>query len=293
MPKQVELKKLEEELTGKLEEIATKHNATIISFVAPRAVRTSPVTFAHASIEESEIYRLEDIVKKAVQKKTTKLLYFIVHTPGGEMHTTYKIANFLRSKFDNIKAFVPYEAASGGTILCCAANELYLGELGNLTSIDPQVRHKQTGVSSHAFIRTAESIEEEYGDRSPEEMPNPWNQMAEKLDPVIYNEMSTAVNTAIICAARLLKKSGYSNESAYAIGYRLTKNMYTHGFPLFADDVENLGFRVKPNDAIMDTFSRLVLCRLKEEYPRHAIDDFYPSAKKKIITKKKNARKRK
>lgn len=288
MAKPKSLKELDVKLQEKLIKIADNNKATIISFVAPHSVRTSPVTFASASIEENEIYRLEKIVKEAVEKKATKNLHFIIHTPGGEMNTTYKIANFLRSKFSNIKAFVPYEAASGGTILCCIANELHIGELGNLTSFDPQVRYKQAWVSAHAFIRAVESIQEEYGEVSPEEMPVPWQQMADKLDPIIYDQMSTAVNTSIMCALRLLEKSGYKPDKALRIAFRLAKNMYTHGFPFFTKDAENIGFTVvDTSSAIMDVYSELVSCRLQEEFPRHAIDVFYPTVTKKRIAKRK------
>src|ERR1700678_4426042 len=110
MAKQSNPKDLEDALKVELQAIADKQKVAIISFVAPHGVRTSPVTFASASIEEDEIYRLEEHVAQAVKNGATAL-HLVIHTPGGEMHTSYKIANFLRSKFKHIKAFIPYEAA--------------------------------------------------------------------------------------------------------------------------------------------------------------------------------------
>lgn len=74
MAKPDKLKPLDPDLSSKIQEIANKNNATIISFVAPQGVRTSPVTITSASIEESEIYRLEENVNKAFEKKVTKCL---------------------------------------------------------------------------------------------------------------------------------------------------------------------------------------------------------------------------
>ena len=179
MAKLTRLKDIDPEIRQVIQGVADDTKSTIISFVAPQAVRTSPVTFTSASIEESEIYRLEDIIKKASERKAMKSLHFVIHTPGGEMFTTYKIASFLRSKFTAISVFVPYEAASGGTVLCCAANELYIGELGNLTSFEPQVIYNGHRVSCYAILRAVESIEENFGEMSPGELPSPWQQMVE------------------------------------------------------------------------------------------------------------------
>lgn len=278
-------KPLNDKLRDRLQGIATSTGATIISFVAPRGVRTSPITFASASIEEKEIYRLETIVRAAVEKAATKCLHLVIHTPGGEMHASYKIARYLRSKFTKICAYVPYEAASGGTILCCGANELYISELGSLTSFDPQVRYKNTRVAANAFVRSVESIEDRYGEMSPAEIPSPWQQMSDKLDPVIYDEMSTALLTSKICAWRLLERSGYDKKQAISIAQSLADNMYTHEFPFFADEVKQMGLNVlEAETGIMDTYRDLVSCRLGQESPSHVIDSFYPENQPSTVT---------
>ncbi|MEK7603823.1 MAG: hypothetical protein AAB461_01750 [Patescibacteria group bacterium] len=276
MAKTKELESLSEELKKKLQHIANTKSTTIVSFVAPHGVRTSPVGFASASIEEDEIYRIEKVVEKAVSKKATGSLHLIIHTPGGEMHACYKIANFLRSKFTKVGAFVPYQAASGGTILCCSANELYIGDLGNITCFDPQIQYKGVSVSTHAFVRAVESIQREYGEIRPIEIPPPWQQMAEKIDPIIYDEMHTALVTSIICAVRLLKKSGYSESSAFGIARGLGWNAYTHELPIFKDAAKELGFNIKEDEETLKVYKELVSARLDEQYPRHIIDDFYP-----------------
>jgi hypothetical protein len=276
MAKQRGPKTIEDKLKQRIQKIANDKNTTIISFIASNGVRTSPISFISASIGEKEIYEIEKNVKEAVKRKS-KSLHFIIHTPGGEMHTSYKIANFLRSKFDNIKAFVPYEAASGGTILCCAANEVYISDIGNITAFDPQVRYKNSRVAAFAFERSVEHIQDEYGEMSPEEIPPPWQQMADKLDPVVYDEMHTALFTSQICAVRLLKKSGYDTNKVYNIPSRLARNIYTHEFPIFRDEAQEIGFNVLENDiGIMETYQDLVLDRLGTQHTSHIIDVFYP-----------------
>ena len=291
MAKPDKLKSLDPKLSKQIQEVADKNGATILSFVAPQAVRTSPVTFAYASIDDSEIFRLEEFINQALEKKATEYLHFVIHTPGGSLFASYKIANVLRSKFSKISAFIPYEAASGGTILCCAANDIYIGELGNLTSIDPQIQHKNQRVSCNAFLRAVESIEEQYGEKRPAEVPTPWQQMTEKLDPVIYDEMNTSLFTTVICASKLLTKSGYEDSEAFEIAYNLTRNIYLHEFPLFSDDAKEMGFKLCSDPTMMNLYAQLVSSRLNENSPRHAIDTFFPRTttgeQSKAITREK------
>ena len=281
MAKTNQPKAISEELKEKLQQIANEHKSTIISFVAPHGVRTSPVTFASASIEDSEIYRLEKIIDEATEKGAIESLHLIIHTPGGEMHASYKIANFLRTKFKKISAWIPYEAASGGTILCCAANELHISDFGNITSFDPQIRYKGQRVAANAFMRSVDFIKDEYGEMTPQEIPSPWQQMADKLDPVIYDEMNTALYTSIICAYRLLKKSGYSSDKAVGLATSLGRNAYTHEFPIFAKEAKDMGFEVKADSKeIMRAYQELVSFRLQSEFSKHIIDSFYPETPK-------------
>lgn len=265
--------KLDDKIKSKLEKIAEEKKIAIIGFVAPEEpVRTSPSTITRATIEENEMHRLQKAVNilKGFEK-----LHLIIHTPGGELHTSYKIARFLRYSFPQISAFVPYEAASGGTLFCCAANELYLGELGNITPIDPQFRYKNVWISTYSFIRLVERIKEDFGEMNPGEVPTPWQQMIDKIDPIVYDEMNSLGLTTFVYASYLLKESGYSNENAYSIARRLTRSLYNHNYQIMKNEAkDDYGFNVQTDEEIMKIYSELVDKRLKEKYPHHCIDHF-------------------
>lgn len=272
------MQQVNKDLATKLQQIANEKQATIISFVAPDdAVRVSPVTFASAAIEEKEMYKLESLVKEAQNHPgALNSLHLIIHTPGGELHTSYKIAQFLRSKFNDISAYVPYQAASGGTLLCCSANKLYIGELGNITPIDPQIRYKTTWVSAYSILRAVDTMREQFGEYSPAEVPSPWQQMAEKLDPIIYDEMSTLVFNTISYAHRLLTKAGYDNDKAIRIALNLTKTVYNHSNCIMVEQAKDLGLAVDQDDETMKVYSELVSDRLKQKSAAHVVDVYYP-----------------
>lgn len=284
----MELKKLNPDLQKDLQKIADEKEVTIISFVAPQdPVRTSPVTIASAAIQEKEMYKLEE----AVEKSQSDNLHLIIQTPGGELHTSFKIASFLRSKFKNIQAFVPYQAASGGTLICCAANSLSMGDFANLTPIDPQVRYAGSWVSAYSLLRFVKSFETIYGQHSPGEVPSPWQQMADKLDPIIHDEMNTSVFTTTVYAYRLLRKSGYSEEKAATLAVNLGRTMYTHSFAILGEEAAEIGFNLVKEDETIRIYRRLVAERMQERVADHCIDTFYPRIPASVISKTKTTSK--
>lgn len=275
-----------EVLGAQIQEIANKKSVAIIGFVAPQqAIRISPISFASAAIDESAMYQLEDVVRKikSVPNPPTTL-HLIVQTPGGELFTSYKIAYYLRKSFTNIQAYVPYQAASGGTILCCSANQIYLGELGNLTAIDPQVRYKDTRVSAYAFERSVDTLYNLFGKKMPAEVPTPYQQMAEKVDPVVFDEMQTVVFNTYRYAYELLSKSGYEQEKAKAVALKLSRPDVSHGHPILIDEAKEIGLNVLDQDDNLAIYGNYVSQRLTEQSANHIIEHFIPVIKEKNVT---------
>jgi hypothetical protein len=270
---------LSAELKAEVQQIADTKGVNIITFVAPQdAIRVSPVELAQAQINEKEMLKLEQVVKEAKEKNSTnQKLHLILHTPGGELFTSYKIAYFLRQKFTDISVFVPYEAASGGTLLCCAANTVYLGDLGNLTPIDPQLKYSGARVSAYAFERAVESIKEEFEHLSPDEVPTPYQQIISKFDPVVLDEMKVIVRTTMSYADKLLEKSGYPEDKAWLLAWKLTKTYRSHPHVITKDDAKEIGFNIKEDENTMKVYNKVVTECLKAKIASHVILPFYPS----------------
>lgn len=66
-------------------------------------------------------------------------LEILLHTPGGHASIAYRLARFFRSHCRRLNMIVPLAAKSAGTILCLAADTLYLGELAELGPLDVQI----------------------------------------------------------------------------------------------------------------------------------------------------------
>jgi len=70
--------------------------------------------------------------------KETKL-DLILHSPGGNPAAAEACIQYLRSKFEHIRVFVPHAAMSAATMMACAADEIVMGKHSFLGPIDPQL----------------------------------------------------------------------------------------------------------------------------------------------------------
>ena len=65
-------------------------------------------------------------------------LDLILTSPGGTAEATESIVSYLRTRFDNIRVFVPVAAMSAATMLALGADEIVMGAHSQLGPIDPQ-----------------------------------------------------------------------------------------------------------------------------------------------------------
>jgi hypothetical protein len=75
---------------------------------------------------------------EAVYGVTSRNLDLIIHSPGGSGEAAEAIVEYLRSKFDHIRVFVPHMAMSAATMLACAADQIVMGNHSFIGPIDPQ-----------------------------------------------------------------------------------------------------------------------------------------------------------
>ncbi len=86
------------------------------------------------SVADEDIQGLMEVIHGV--KETA--LDLIIHSPGGSLAAADACVQYLRSKFDHIRVFVPHAAMSAATMIACAADEIVMGKHSFLGPIDPQ-----------------------------------------------------------------------------------------------------------------------------------------------------------
>lgn len=87
------------------------------------------------SVAEGDLQGFMEVIHGVPEKE----LDLILHSPGGSLAAADACVQYLRSKFDHIRVFVPHAAMSAATMIACAADEIVLGKHSFLGPIDPQM----------------------------------------------------------------------------------------------------------------------------------------------------------
>jgi hypothetical protein len=97
-------------------------------------------------------------------------LDLILHSPGGSAEAAEQIVNYLRAKYNHIRAIIPQSAMSAATMIACACDEIILGKHSAIGPIDPQITFPTpTGL----FTAPAQSLLSEFEQAKAEVISNP------------------------------------------------------------------------------------------------------------------------
>ncbi len=79
-------------------------------------------------------------------------LDLIIHSPGGSVEAVDSLVRYMRSKFTEVRAFVPLAAMSAATMWALACDQIVLGKHSQLGPTDPQVQ-LPTGLRAAGELR--------------------------------------------------------------------------------------------------------------------------------------------
>lgn len=174
----------------------------------------------------------------------SKGLDLLLHTPGGESNATESIIHYLKTIFGNdIRAIVPLQAMSAGTVIACACKEILMGKHSCLGPIDPQVR----GVPAHGVIEEFKTaVKEVKKDPSKEKF---WLQIIGKYHPTFLGDCKNAIKKSNKFAKELLEENMFDGDpDAQAkikkILEKLTDYKQSHSNHIHFDECKNLGLKV-------------------------------------------------
>ena len=173
-------------------------------------------------------------------------LDLILHSPGGSAEATEAVVLFLRSKFEDIRVFVPHAAMSSATMLCCAADRIVMGAHSFLGPVDPQVLWRtgggQTFIPAHAVLEQFERAKREC--RDPSLLPV-WAPILQLYGPALIAQCERALELSKALVTRWLTDYMFENledagERAKGTADALSsKEALSHGRFLHRDELRS------------------------------------------------------
>lgn len=164
----------------------------------------------------------------------------VVNSFGGSVSSSFKVAYSLRKNFKHITTFIPHIAASGGTLIAFTGDEIVMGDMSTITPIDIQMERKGKMYSVNAMIRSFSALNELFKDTSEEDAPYPWKALANKLDPVEFQEWIDAASLMESHAKTILKRNNSFKDNAEKIVSRLTEGFPTHTYSITIEEAKEI-----------------------------------------------------
>ena len=239
---------LREERDPTLLELARTEKAILICAVAPyTTVRVSPSQEISASIGLHEEFAFEALIDEITSKNLTDTkVMFLLNSPGGGLHSSFKVARALRKTFKEIEVYVPHMAASGGTLIALVGDKIVMGLMSQLSPLDPQIIYKGRQISAltprHAYDRLCEMFEK----MSKDEAPYPQQALADKLDPYLMEDWNSTVETAEQYATEILTLAKYKKPGELA--HALIHHFSDHDSDINCETAVELGIRAERHD---------------------------------------------
>jgi hypothetical protein len=182
-----------------------------------------------------------------------KNLDLILHSPGGSLEAADQIVQYLRSKYDHIRAIVPQNAMSAAAMIACACDEILMGKHSAIGPIDPQITFP---TQNGHFTAPAQSILDEFEEAKKEVVNDPrtaplWVNKIKDYPPgflnICQNTLKLSVDKVTEWLSTYMFKDHANPQSvARPIAERLgnAKEHKTHGRPITYKLAQDKGLNV-------------------------------------------------
>jgi ClpP class serine protease len=173
-------------------------------------------------------------VLRAIQMTDDNVpLDIILHTPGGLVLAALQIARAIQAHKGKVTVFVPHYAMSGGTLIALAADEIVMCKHSVLGPIDPQIGQYPAA----SFIKVIDQ--------------KPISEVEDQT--LIMADIGRKAIQQLEAAAASLLSRHMKEDAAAALATKLATGMWTHDYPISAEEARSLGLPVNtdmPNEIL-------------------------------------------
>lgn len=239
-----------------LTKLAKRRGSNVITLIH----RQETISFLGVPISRYiDIEDSEEVLRAIRMTPQNGSIDIILHTPGGIALAATQIAFALKDHPGKKTVMIPHYAMSGGTLIALAADEIIMDPNAVLGPVDPQLGDKQGVYSAASILQVLEKKNvKNIDDRT-----------------LILAEESRKAMEQMRRIVRRLIEDKYPEEEVEKIVDELVSGIYTHDYPITAEEAQRLlGDRVKLG-LPQEVYSLMGLYRM-EVRPRRPSVEFVP-----------------
>jgi len=227
------------------------------------------------SVCHDDVLALFELLEKIGQHEK---IYLFVKSSGGNGQASLRIVNLLRQYCKQIVAVVPLECASAATMITLGANEIQMGPMAYLTSVDTSLTHALSPIDRDND-RVSVSLDELnrvvrlWQAQGVDQTENPYHQLFEHVHPLVIGAVDRAESLSIMLCKELLAYHINDEGVADKISATLNSKYPSHGYPILFDEARRIGLTVNRLDPKINSLL-LELNELYSEMGQRATTDF-------------------
>lgn len=227
------------------------------------------------SVCHDDVLALFELLEKIGHQEN---IYLFIKSSGGNGQASLRIVNLLRQYCKQVVAFVPLECASAATMITLGANEIQMGPMAYLTSVDTSLTHSlspidrdndRVSVSLDELNRVVKLWQAEGSDKSE----NPYQQLFQHVHPLVIGAVDRAESLSIMLCKELLAYHIEDEREAENIAATLNSKYPSHGYPILIEEAKRIGLKVNHLSPVINGLL-LELNELYSEMGQRATTDF-------------------
>ncbi|MBK8780277.1 MAG: ATP-dependent Clp protease proteolytic subunit [Anaerolineales bacterium] len=227
------------------------------------------------SVCHDDVLALFELLEKIGQQEN---IYLFIKSSGGNGQASLRIVNLLRQYCKKFVAVIPLECASAATMITLGANEIQMGPMAYLTSVDTSLTHSlspidrdndRVSVSLDELNRVVKLWQAQGSDTSE----NPYQQLFQHVHPLVIGAVDRAESLSIMLCKELLAYHIEDDKEAENIAATLNSKYPSHGYPILIEEAKRIGLRVSHLNSEINTLL-LELNELYSEMGQRATTDF-------------------
>jgi hypothetical protein len=201
-------------------------------------------TSSGGSICQNDVMAMSQLLDTRKPGDTVGLF---LKSDGGNPEAALRLVHLLRSRFNKIVLYAPFECASAATMVALGANEIHMGATSYLTAVDSSLKHQLSPVDSRNEIVSVSQDEVSRILRLWKEQRvkgNPYPEVYRYLHPLVIGALDRSSSLSIRICQELLSYHMPTGKRAALISRRLNSSYPSHSYPITAREARKLGLNV-------------------------------------------------
>ena len=194
----------------------------------------------------NDVLALYEILEKNGKQD---VIYLFLKSDGGNGQASLRLVNLLRQYCTRLIALVPLECASAATMIALGADEVLMGPMAYLTSVDTSLTHDlspldrdndRVSVSLDELTRVINLWRAEQADTKE----NPYKTLYQYVHPLVIGAVDRAESLSIMLCRELLSYHIQDDALTEEIARTLNSKYPSHGYPVLFEEAQSIGLKV-------------------------------------------------